>query len=701
MKTDKNKKTRIVAWILIVVLLGGVVIPTILYGGVSRYFGIVYAAPVHDFTVSQVGGSAVEESSEYDKITFKIKNTSSSDQTKVKLKVTYAERESAILTDETEEVDIKKGSEKDVTISINALDLKGGKTYDYKIKLYVNGVAQTNVEFSGGVAKTTGEGRYLFNVYRKETPETEKQYNPRIRLSATIPQNGITAGHVNKVTVKGKNLGNSVLLDMKLGIGSLPEGVTLSNQGTRHEVGSTNINAEQKAEFNLSVKDDVKTGNYPISLSAEGRLPDGATFSTEETVYIHIIGNNKEKQKGTIVIRNVSIPDKAKAGSDFVLSFEVVNTGKGNAENVKISVEGTEGVVNKTRGIFVEDKIPSGSNKKYSVTFFSNTKAEPKNYPIKISVEPTSNKEGEENILSNSQYAGVYIYGGGEQEAKQTGVKNPQIMIENYEYGGTDVKAGEEFVLTMTLVNTSKKPLTNIKASLTSDEGVFVPVDSSNSFFIDSLASKEKIKKSIRFSTKPSAEQKTSGISIDYSYEDMQGNALTAKDVISVPVVQKTKLDVGEVNLSSEGIFVGQPASVSVPFYNVGKTVLSNLNITAQGDFDLEDKSGYFVGNMDSGKSDSFDFNILPQMSGEGKGTITFTFEDVSGKQQIVTKEFVFEAQEFVVPEEPMDVPEDTGIGSKKKLIAGIAAGIIAIFGLVIFLKKRKKKKEQELEIRE
>lgn len=93
------------------------------------------------------------------------------------------------------------------------------------------------------------------------------------------------------------------------------------------------------------------------------------------------------------------------------------------------------------------------------------------------------------------------------------------------------------------------------------------------------------------------------------------------------------------------------------------------MNITAQGDFTRSDKSGYFVGNMDSGKSDLFDFNILPQMSGEGKERL-LTFEDVSGKQQIVTKEFVFEGTGICCTEEPMDVPEDTGIGSKKKLIA-------------------------------
>ena len=111
-------------------------------------------------------------------------------------------------------------------------------------------------------------------------------------------------------------------------------------------------------------------------------------------------------------------------------------------------------------------------------------------------MEPFETKDGEVTIAT-SQYAGVFIYGGGENADKQDGVKNPQIMIEEYSYGGNDVQAGQEFVLHLILANTSKKTLRNIKVSLSADEGTFVPVNSSSSFFIDSMGAKSQIKKAM------------------------------------------------------------------------------------------------------------------------------------------------------------------------------------------------------------
>ena len=315
-------------------------------------------------------------------------------------------------------------------------------------------------------------------------------------------------------------------------------------------------------------------------------------------------------------------------------------------------------------------------------------------------MEPFETKDGE-GTIATSQYAGVFIYGGGENADKQDGVKNPQIMIEEYSYGGNEVQAGQEFVLHLTLTNTSKKALRNIKVSLSADDGTFVPVNSSSAFFIDSMGAKSQIKKAMRFVAKPTAEQKTSGISVDYSYEDLKGNVLTTKDTISIPVVQKTKLDIGEVNIPTEGVFEGQQANFSVTFYNLGKTVLSNLNVKATGDFTIEDKNGYFVGNMEAGKSDSFDFTVIPDKVGTANGEIIFSFEDVSGTMQEVRKEFQFEVSEFIPPTDPSDMPEENQDTHKGKKIAGVSVLVILLAGAGIWKKKKNRSKAKELEIDE
>lgn len=47
-----------------------------------------------------------------------------------------------------------------------------------------------------------------------------------------------------------------------------------------------------------------------------------------------------------------------------------MNTGSGKLEGIKISTETTEGIVNKSKAVFVEDELLPKQTKKYHVTFF-------------------------------------------------------------------------------------------------------------------------------------------------------------------------------------------------------------------------------------------------------------------------------------------------------------------------------------------
>jgi len=43
---------------------------------------------------------------------------------------------------------------------------------------------------------------------------------------------------------------------------------------------------------------------------------------------------------------------------------------------------------------------------------------------------------------------------------------------------------------------------------------------------------------------------------------------------------------------------VGQPVSVNLNFYNMGKSTLNNLMVRCKGDFELQPGSEYFAGNL-------------------------------------------------------------------------------------------------------
>ena len=104
---------------------------------------------------------------------------------------------------------------------------------------------------------------------------------------------------------------------------------------------------------------------------------------------------------------------------------------------------------------------------------------------------------------------------------------------------------------------------------------------------------------------------------------------------------------------------------------------------------------------MEAGKSDSFDFTVIPNQVGTANGEIIFSFEDVSGIMQEVRKEFQFEVSEFIPPTDPSDMPEENQDTHKGKKIAGVSVLVILLAGAGIWKKKKNRSKAKELEIDE
>ena len=269
-------------------------------------------------------------------------------------------------------------------------------------------------------------------------------------------------------------------------------------------------------------------------------------------------------------------------------------------------------------------------------------------------------------------------------------------MVSNYSYGGSFVQAGDEFRLDLGLQNTSSAHTTaQHKSHAGLPDGTFIPVRSSNSFFINRIDKNGTVNQSMYLSVKPDAEQKTTSITVSMSYEDTEGNAFTATDVISIPVMQDTRLIVDDIIAPPE-LYVGMPNGVSVDFYNMGRTKLHNLRINAEGDFDTMESNSYYAGNMEPGTTDSYDFSFIPRETGTMSGKIIFTYEDASGHQQVYEKNS--NSRSWICPS-GMKSP-----GRRKKCLRrrrhswlpiGIGAAVV-IAAAIFFIRRHRKKKINE-----
>ncbi|QIB68197.1 hypothetical protein Ami103574_02215 [Aminipila butyrica] len=536
----------------------------------------------------------------------------------------------------------------------------------------------------------TLEDNTTFMVYEKmATDGVDSKTVAGVDISHFIePADGFVEGNSNKMKIEVYNYGNTTIKNAVVSV-TLPEGLSIYNGSNQAQLGYVSVGSRKTAEFPITVQSGLESKNYAIEVQVLGLNFMNGDVVAKKTFYIPVEGTGSVNSNN-IAVTGVSIPNEVQSGQPFDLSFNVKNMGTSDLKNIKITVEPAEGIINKSRNIFI-DNFSKGASKAYTVKLYSFDGADEKSYPIKITAGPAATSE-KDTAVGVTEYATVSILSDG------SGAKKPQLIVDNYSYGGSVVQAGTDFYLNVGLFNTSGKTLTNVKVSLSNEDGVFVPVGGSNSFFIDSIKAKAHYTKSIRMSSKPQAEQKTAPITVKMTYEAGSGDPLESEDIIAIPVTQRSRLVVDDIVPPME-VYAGQQGSCELEFYNMGKTPLNNLRVNCEGNFDVMESNSYYAGNMESGKSDSYRFNFIPREAGPVEGTITFTFEDGNGEPQFLEVPFSFEA---------MEMPADDGMNMEDPmeekhtpwaLIIGLGVVSVAVIGGLLFKRHRKKKLDAALEI--
>ena len=521
-----------------------------------------------------------------------------------------------------------------------------------------------------------------------EEPGAPRIYRPAADFSFSLgAEKGFSPGKSNSITFHAINRGDTAIRGAEFTI-ELPKGMSVYNTGVTSFIGTVSIGQRVGRTFSVMVDDDLEGGKaYPVTIKLTGFDRENGAVSLQNTFYIPVTGTGGGAVRD-IVIDNIDIPASVAVDEDFDLTFSVRNSGSGTVKNIKVYAEVPEGIINKTNTIFVIDSLGAGETQTFTVTMSARTGSN-KSYPIKIAAESLSGGTGE-----SLKYASVFASGG------SSDAKTPQLIVDRYSYGGGSVMAGKEFSLDLGLFNTSSKELSNIKVTIISDDGTFVPVDSSNSFFVERIGAGGHYSKSLILAAKPSAEQKTTGITVRMSYEDGAGGSFTADDTISIPVMQVMRLSVDEIIPPYE-CYVGMMGYSSLQFYNLGKTTLNNLMINAEGNFDVMESNSYYVGNMEGGNSDRYSFTFMPREAGPMEGKVIFTYENIDGDVIVHEVPFVFQVMEMPVWDDMAPWPEDRGTQIPWALIIFGIAVVIAIAGVIIWQKIRKSKLNKRLEIKD
>ncbi len=436
------------------------------------------------------------------------------------------------------------------------------------------------------------------------------------------------------------NTGTSDANDVRVALkGYSEDGIHLYKGMDVQAIDKIEAKMERVAYFYIQPSENAPTGEYQMEVEITYYDDIGDEYTRTSYIYIPVEGNDTKSIE--FGFDDLQMPEKVSAGDRFMVSGTLKNISGVEAEYVEVSIEYPDGFIPESRPRKIFRNVGPEQTEPVSFELRAQEDMATDHYPIYLVAEYNAAGDSEEDTYR--EYAGVSVDG-------RSGLGRPKILVDDYSFEGDAVMAGEVFDLHLKFFNTSSDDLVkNIKVSVSSEEGVFSPADSSSSFFIERIERQGYYEYVLPIETKRDAAVKTHNLKLVMEYEDGEGNAYDAQEQpfkeeesLGISVSQPVRLETGDVAAPFDA-FVGSPSDVELEFYNMGRSDMYNMFVKLEGDFTSQDGT-YFVGNFESGSSDYFMASIIPEEEGEVTGNIVFTFEDALGNPSTVEKPFSFYA---------------------------------------------------------
>lgn len=469
------------------------------------------------------------------------------------------------------------------------------------------------------------------------------------------------------------------------------------------EIGTITRNGVTTLDFDFTPSADLKSGNYNMTVTLVYKNRQGSAFTKDYEIKLSV-------DSGTPV--DLQIPEssvtggKAVYGQPFDLNITLANNGDTIARDVRITLN------NLSADKFFQtdsyyspsyEKIMSHAAEHLTFTLMAYEKIASGYYPVELKLTYSENGEAKEKVLT------VYVNVEGSPDASEDGedgkTSTPRVILEGFNMPGT-VNMGEPFSFAFTLKNTSSdRTVKNLRVSLSSTEGTVLPASGSNSFYVEELKPGESKQLGLQLTTKYDTEKTSYPLTLNMEYEDAKANPYTSTENLTIPVFLPTKLTFQNENYP-EYATVGESQYLSLEFINQGKGTIYNLTASVEGNVQTDIGAGTYIGNVNSGNTDSLEIMVTPLEAGVADCKLVFTYEDAAGNSLRSEQPFTMTVEEAPVFDDPgMDDPgmmepmeEPSSTPAWLLPAVGVVAVIAAATAIVIARKKRKAKKQAEEE---
>ena len=495
-----------------------------------------------------------------------------------------------------------------------------------------------------------------------------------------------------------------------------------------YKVGHVNKKAKKTVNLNVNVKKGLEEGYYPILIyiSKRAQGEDGMSSEYAKTIMAWIetkktTGTSETNEDNSEPVafalgENQSTPS---ANYSEVMNFDVNvrNTGYKTAYDVRVDMELSEDIAKFpfeiNDGNYDRQMGNMNPDQTVAIPFSMAVREKAKSgyYPIKFKIRYRENENGNFAApVEDTFYVRVYGKDEGDSldsEAGENERTKARIIVDSFETDPAEIYAGQDFTLKVRMKNASNSIaasniLFTFESEAVSDSPVFTTVNGSNSVVVNSLAPGASDTLTIKFSSSPTAEQRSYTITINEQYDSPEFKNAKEAVKIAVGLKQEARLNTGTIEVMPDAISVGEESNVMFSINNTGKVMLYNVNAVFEAD--SIQKNEAYVGNIEPGKSGNVDtmINGIAPTADDGKVKLSITYEDENGKVSTVEKEIQLMVNEDQSMDESNvddtwnsdDVQPEPSTTDKLKHLAipvGIVGVVLAAVILVVIRRKKKK----------
>ena len=495
-----------------------------------------------------------------------------------------------------------------------------------------------------------------------------------------------------------------------------------------YKVGHVNKKAKKTVNLNVNVKKGLEEGYYPILIyiSKRAQGEDGMSSEYAKTIMAWIetkktTGTSETNEDNSEPVAFALGENQPTPSANYseVMNFDVNvrNTGYKTAYDVRVDMELSEDIAKFpfeiNDGNYDRQMGNMNPDQTVAVPFSMAVREKAKSgyYPIKFKIRYRENENGNFAAPIEDTFY-VRVYGKDEDdsldsEAGENERTKARIIVDSFETDPAEIYAGQDFTLKVRMKNASNSIaasniLFTFESETVSDSPVFTTVNGSNSVVVNSLAPGASDTLTIKFSSSPTAEQRSYTITINEQYDSPEFKNAKEAVKIAVGLKQEARLNTGTIEVMPDAISVGEESNVMFSINNTGKVMLYNVNAVFEAD--SIQKNECYVGNIEPGKSGNVDtmINGIAPTTDDGKVKLSITYEDENGKVSTVEKEIQLMVNEDQSMDESNvddtwssdDIQPEPSTTDKLKHLAipvGIVGVVLAAVILVVIRRKKKK----------